>query len=219
MMGTNKLWLTEDQPTAHELMENLIAEEDGEPLSYLKGHMKLKQLFKINLILIEIQSNSHIALAVAPNKLQTYHLRNDDLMILAIILFKNRTRSWSSFCVLTNDIWAYQWSAKLNDNNTVFQAELTAFHEAVIYASHMPNHNTSKIHVDNRASIMASSNSKSTKETVRKIFKILLTNPRIKVSRVKAHAGNIAMREQTNWQKTQHNMGNPIHILSFLNRT
>ncbi|GBM54819.1 hypothetical protein AVEN_6245-1 [Araneus ventricosus] len=27
------------------------------------------------------------------------------------------------------------------------------------------------------------------------------------------------MREQTNWQKTLHNMGNPIHILSFLNRT
>ncbi|GBO08098.1 hypothetical protein AVEN_236384-1 [Araneus ventricosus] len=94
-------------------------------------------------------------------------------------------------CVLTNDIWAYQWSAKLNDNNTVFQAELTALHEAVIYASHLPNHNTSNIHVDNRASIMASSNSKSTNETARKFFKILLSNPRIKVSWVKAHAGNI----------------------------
>ncbi|GBN53387.1 hypothetical protein AVEN_212787-1, partial [Araneus ventricosus] len=97
----------------------------------------------------------------------------------------------AAFCVLTNDIWAYQWSAKLSDNNTVFQAELTALHEAVIYASHLPNHNTSNIHVDNRASIMASSNSKSTNETARKIFKILLSNPRIKVSWVKAHAGNI----------------------------
>ncbi|GBN66387.1 hypothetical protein AVEN_141073-1 [Araneus ventricosus] len=77
----------------------------------------------------------------------------------------------AAFCVLTTDIWAYQWSAKLNDNNTVFQAELTALHEAVIYASHLPNHNTSKIHVENRASIMASSNSKSTNETARKIFK------------------------------------------------
>ncbi|GBN94913.1 hypothetical protein AVEN_181375-1 [Araneus ventricosus] len=76
-----------------------------------------------------------------------------------------------AFCVLTNDIWAYQRSAKLNDNNTVFQAELTALHEAVIYASHLPNHNPSKIHVDNRASIMASSNSKSTNETARKISK------------------------------------------------
>ncbi|GBM96144.1 hypothetical protein AVEN_200540-1, partial [Araneus ventricosus] len=43
----------------------------------------------------------------------------------------------AAFCVSTNDIWAYQWSAKFNDNNTVFQAELTALHEAVIYASHL----------------------------------------------------------------------------------
>ncbi|GBM32343.1 hypothetical protein AVEN_10675-1 [Araneus ventricosus] len=112
----------------------------------------------------------------------------------------------AAFCVLTNDIWAYQWSAKLNDNNTVFQAELTALHEAVIYASHLPNHNTSKIHVDNRASIMASSNSKSTNETARKIFKILLSNPRIKVSWVKAHAGNIGNERADQLEKdaTQH---------------
>ncbi|GBN10960.1 hypothetical protein AVEN_196054-1 [Araneus ventricosus] len=41
---------------------------------------------------------------------------------------------------------------------------------------------------------MASSISKSTNETARKIFKILLTNPRIQVSWVKTHAGN----ERTN---------------------
>ncbi|GBN80115.1 hypothetical protein AVEN_196223-1, partial [Araneus ventricosus] len=121
----------------------------------------------------------------------------------------------AAFCVLTNDIWAYQWSAKLNDNNTVFQAELTALHEALIYASHLPNHNISKIHVDNRAteridnrrrSIMASSNSKSTNETARKIFKILLSNPRIKVSWVKANAGNIGndRADQLAKDATQH---------------
>ncbi|GBM63825.1 hypothetical protein AVEN_262711-1 [Araneus ventricosus] len=76
-------------------------------------------------------------------------------------------------------------------NNTAFQAQLTALQEAVIYASHLTNHNTFKIHVDNRESIMASSNSKSTNQTARQIFKILLTNPRIKVWWVKAHAGNI----------------------------
>ncbi|GBO03324.1 hypothetical protein AVEN_48562-1 [Araneus ventricosus] len=112
----------------------------------------------------------------------------------------------AAFCVLTNDIWAYQWSAKFNDNNTVFQAELTALHEAVIYASHLPNHNTSKLHVDNRANIMASSNSKSTNETARKIFKILLSNPRIKISWVKAHAGNIGNEraDQLAKESTQH---------------
>ncbi|GBN03654.1 hypothetical protein AVEN_33916-1 [Araneus ventricosus] len=115
----------------------------------------------------------------------------------------------AAFCVLTNDICTYQWSAKLNDNNTVFQAELIALHEAVIYASHLPNHNTSKIHVDNRASIMASSNSKSTNETARKIFKILLSNPRMKVSWVKAHAGNIGNERADQLAKDATQQGQP----------
>ncbi|GBO41935.1 hypothetical protein AVEN_72858-1 [Araneus ventricosus] len=45
----------------------------------------------------------------------------------------------AAFCVSTNDIWAYQWSTRLNDNNTVFQVQLTALHERVIYASPLPN--------------------------------------------------------------------------------
>ncbi|GBN00804.1 hypothetical protein AVEN_131516-1 [Araneus ventricosus] len=55
---------------------------------------------------------------------------------------------------------------------------------------------------------------KSTNQTARQIFKILLTNTRIKVSRVKAHAGNIG-----NERAEQRNLDNPIHILSYLNRT
>ncbi|GBL73726.1 hypothetical protein AVEN_209129-1, partial [Araneus ventricosus] len=112
----------------------------------------------------------------------------------------------AAFFFLTNDIWAYQWPAKLNDNYNVFQAELSALHEAVIYAYHLPNHNTSKIHVDNRLSFMASSNSNSAKETARKIFKFLLSNPRIKVSWVKAHAGNIGNERADQLAKdaTQH---------------
>ncbi|GBO40131.1 hypothetical protein AVEN_22295-1 [Araneus ventricosus] len=53
---------------------------------------------------------------------------------------------------------------------------------------------------------MASSNSKSTNETARKIFKILLSNPRIKVSWVKAHAGNIGNERADQLAKdaTQH---------------
>ncbi|GBM09445.1 hypothetical protein AVEN_11865-1, partial [Araneus ventricosus] len=103
-------------------------------------------------------------------------------------------------------LFSKMWSDKLNDNNIVFQAELTALHKAVIYASHLPNHKTSKIHVDNRASIMASSNSKSTNEIARKFFKILLSNPKIKVSWVKAHAGNIGSERADQLVKdaTQH---------------
>ncbi|GBN61338.1 hypothetical protein AVEN_20151-1 [Araneus ventricosus] len=93
--------------------------------------------------------------------------------------------------------------------NTVFQAELTALHEAVIYAFHLQNHNTFKIHVDNRASIMASSNSKSPNETARKILKILLTHLRIKVLWVKAHAGN-ERADQLAKDATQH--GQPCSL-------
>ncbi|GBM38360.1 hypothetical protein AVEN_33774-1 [Araneus ventricosus] len=69
MVGTNKSCLTKYQLTAHEVMGNLIAEEDGEPLCYLKSHVKLKQHFKIKLILTEMQSNYRIALAVAPSRI------------------------------------------------------------------------------------------------------------------------------------------------------
>ncbi|GBN67729.1 hypothetical protein AVEN_21727-1 [Araneus ventricosus] len=58
-------------------MGNLIAEVDGEPLSYLKFHVKLKQHVLINLILTEIQSNCHIALAVAPSRIAIRLLDGD----------------------------------------------------------------------------------------------------------------------------------------------
>ncbi|GBM55868.1 hypothetical protein AVEN_2566-1 [Araneus ventricosus] len=53
---------------------------------------------------------------------------------------------------------------------------------------------------------MTSFNSKSTNETARKIFKIFLTNPRIKISWVKAHAGNIGNERADQLAKdaTQH---------------
>ncbi|GBN50364.1 hypothetical protein AVEN_249865-1 [Araneus ventricosus] len=121
----------------------------------------------------------------------------------------------AAFCVFTNDIWAYQWSAKLNDNNTEFQAELTALHEAVIYASHLPKHNTSKIHVDNRASIMSSFNSKSTNETARKIFKILLTIPRITISWVKAHAGYVGNERADQLAKDATQHGQPYSLIKL----
>ncbi|GBN91838.1 hypothetical protein AVEN_34215-1 [Araneus ventricosus] len=57
-------------------MENLIAEEDSEPLSYLESHVKLKH-FLINLILTEIQSNCHIALAIAPSRIAIRFLDGD----------------------------------------------------------------------------------------------------------------------------------------------
>ncbi|GBN74847.1 hypothetical protein AVEN_252647-1 [Araneus ventricosus] len=52
---------------------------------------------------------------------------------------KTRTQELGCLQILLMTSGAYQWSAKLNDNNTVFQAELTALHEAVYdCATHLP---------------------------------------------------------------------------------
>ncbi|GBN88763.1 hypothetical protein AVEN_256048-1 [Araneus ventricosus] len=118
----------------------------------------------------------------------------------------------AAFFVLTNYIWAHQWSGKLNDSNTVFQAEHTALHEALINASDLPNYNIFKIHVDNGANIMASSNSKSTNQTARQIFKILLTNLRIKVPCVKEHAGNIGSERADQLAKDAAQHGQPYSL-------
>ncbi|GBM85737.1 hypothetical protein AVEN_34779-1 [Araneus ventricosus] len=104
--------------------------------------------------------STHPSEHLKPNQIsfedgEAYIARKDVLNIFTYVS-KTEHGVGAAFCVWTCDIWA--WSAKLNNNNTVFQAEFTALHEAVIYASHLPNHSTSKIHVDNRASIMASSN-------------------------------------------------------------
>ncbi|GBM95041.1 hypothetical protein AVEN_196195-1 [Araneus ventricosus] len=63
--------------TAHEVMGNLIAEEDGETVSYLKTHVEQKQHFLINLALTEIQSNCHIAFAVSPSRIAIRLLDGD----------------------------------------------------------------------------------------------------------------------------------------------
>ncbi|GBL93253.1 hypothetical protein AVEN_42690-1 [Araneus ventricosus] len=65
----------------------------------------------------------------------------------------------AAFSVLENNTWMHQWSAKINDNNTVYQAELTALLEVVNYATQNKS-KTSTIHVGNKASIMAASNPK-----------------------------------------------------------
>ncbi|GBN35568.1 hypothetical protein AVEN_1087-1 [Araneus ventricosus] len=56
---------------------------------------------------------------------------------------------------------------------------------------------------------MASFNSKSTNQTARQIFKILLTNPRIKVSWVKAYAGNIGNKRADQLAKYATQLGQP----------
>ncbi|GBM46485.1 hypothetical protein AVEN_78880-1 [Araneus ventricosus] len=80
--------------------------------------------------------STHPSEHLKPNQIsfedgEAYRARKDIINIFTDVS-KTEHGVGAAFCVLINDIWAYQWSAKLNDNNTVFQAELTALHEAVI---------------------------------------------------------------------------------------
>ncbi|GBN56306.1 hypothetical protein AVEN_224540-1 [Araneus ventricosus] len=68
------------------------------------------------------------------------NIARKDIINIFTDVYKTEHGIGAAFCVLTNDIWAYLWSAKLNHNYTVFQAELTALHEAVIYASAKPQY-------------------------------------------------------------------------------
>ncbi|GBN22314.1 hypothetical protein AVEN_80479-1 [Araneus ventricosus] len=62
---------------------------------------------------------------------------------------------------------------------------------------------------------MASSNSKSTNETARKIFKIFLTNPRKTVSWVKAHAGNMGNERAHQLAKDAAQQGQPYSLIKL----
>ncbi|GBN50541.1 hypothetical protein AVEN_198016-1, partial [Araneus ventricosus] len=96
----------------------------------------------------------------------------------------------AALCVQEQNTWTHNWSAKLNDNSTVFQAELTALKEAVELATQYPPSTSISIHVDNRASLQATSNPKTTSPTARKIFIALLNNTNITLHWIKAHAGH-----------------------------
>ncbi|GBM06611.1 hypothetical protein AVEN_220045-1 [Araneus ventricosus] len=60
------------------------------------------------------------------------NIARKDIIIILTDDSKSEHGIGAAFCFLANDIWAYQWSVKLNDNSTVFQIEPTALHEAVI---------------------------------------------------------------------------------------
>ncbi|GBM07234.1 hypothetical protein AVEN_25490-1 [Araneus ventricosus] len=86
---------------------------------------------------------------------------------------------------MEDEVNTHSWSAKLRDENTVFQAELLALKEAIHIISHLPI----KILTDNKASIQASSNPKTHNATARQFFKTILEYPQIELQCIKTHAG------------------------------
>ncbi|GBN60022.1 Retrovirus-related Pol polyprotein from type-1 retrotransposable element R1 [Araneus ventricosus] len=92
------------------------------------------------------------------------------------------SRSWRGQNII------YRWLAKLQDYNTVFQAELLALKHATDHATSLP-HRPITILVDNQASVQAAANPKSINTTAREICKSLITNKHIRISCIKAHVG------------------------------
>ncbi|GBL75193.1 hypothetical protein AVEN_231214-1 [Araneus ventricosus] len=66
---------------------------------------------------------------------------------------------------------------------------MVALNEAVKSATTLKTNLPFTIFVNNRASIQASSSPKTTNKTAREIYEILLENPHIKISWIKAHVG------------------------------
>ncbi|GBO46635.1 hypothetical protein AVEN_38237-1 [Araneus ventricosus] len=80
----------------------------------------------------------------------------------------------AAFCVFEGQNIIYRWSAKLRDDNAVFQAELISLKEVVQHASQINNNLPILIHVDNQASLQASINPKSSNKIARIITQTLI---------------------------------------------
>ncbi|GBO04238.1 hypothetical protein AVEN_61920-1 [Araneus ventricosus] len=94
----------------------------------------------------------------------------------------------TAFCVGSGQNIVYKWLAKLQDYNTVFQAELLALKHATDHATSLP-HQPITILVDNQASVQAAANPRSINTTAREICKSLITNKHIHISWIKARVG------------------------------
>ncbi|GBO01272.1 hypothetical protein AVEN_22288-1 [Araneus ventricosus] len=92
----------------------------------------------------------------------------------------------TAFCVWSEQNIVYRWLAKLQDYNTVFQAELLALKHATDHATSLPHQSITNL-VDNQAKIQAAANPRSRNTTAREICKGLITNKHIHIFWIKAH--------------------------------
>ncbi|GBM59458.1 Putative protein in type-1 retrotransposable element R1DM [Araneus ventricosus] len=94
----------------------------------------------------------------------------------------------AAFSVFSNNQEIFHQKIKLKNYNTVFQAEITALKAAILHAIKNHEQEPVTIYIDNKASVYAIANPKSTSTTAREIFNLLFNNPLIKISWIKAHA-------------------------------
>ncbi|GBO40037.1 hypothetical protein AVEN_211635-1 [Araneus ventricosus] len=106
----------------------------------------------------------------------------------------------AAFCVWSGQNIVYRWFAKLQDYNTVFQAELLALKHATDHSTSLP-HQPITILLDNKASVQVAANPRSRNTTTREICKSLITNKHIHIFWIKAHVGSAETRRWTDYQK------------------
>ncbi|GBM09732.1 hypothetical protein AVEN_101784-1 [Araneus ventricosus] len=94
----------------------------------------------------------------------------------------------AAFCVWLEQNIVYRWSGKLQEHNTVFQAELLALKHATDHATRL-SHQPIPILVDNHASVQAVVNERSRSTTAREIWRSLISNKYIHISWIKADVG------------------------------
>ncbi|GBN59663.1 hypothetical protein AVEN_56739-1 [Araneus ventricosus] len=95
----------------------------------------------------------------------------------------------AAFCVLKDNLVSYQWSAKLRDNNSVYQEESIALLKAVDFSRVNYINEDITLFVDNETSTLASINPKARNVMTRIILTNLLEAQNIYLSWIKAHSG------------------------------
>lgn len=96
----------------------------------------------------------------------------------------------AAFCVTRRGEEVHQWSCRLGNNNTVFQAELYAIHQALEWCRTQPDHFNFKLYSDSLSSLQAISAHRTKHPIVLQIKQHLIHfRYRICMAHVKAHIG------------------------------
>ncbi|GBM46303.1 hypothetical protein AVEN_201760-1, partial [Araneus ventricosus] len=110
---------------------------------------------------------------------------------------------------------SYQWSAKLRDNNLVYQAELIVLLKAVEYTRVNYINEDITVFADNKASILASINPKAINVMAGIIFTNLLEAQNIYLSWIKAHSGYLGNEKADYFAKQAIEVSSNVLTLKF----
>ncbi|GBM97319.1 hypothetical protein AVEN_27079-1 [Araneus ventricosus] len=112
----------------------------------------------------------------------------------------------------TNNTEIFHRTIKLSNHNTVFQADITALKEAILHSSLNHAQELVSFYMDNKASVLAIANPKSTSATAREIFDLLHNHTNFKISWIKAHVNYPGNERADELAKAATTTGSPLNI-------